>query len=86
MISLEDAIGCWTTNREYGSLDVRATLILSSARFCRRKTLKGDPHTLLPELRLLRSRLESMMEITDGAIRRCEEIIADNLCSPTRDL
>ena len=73
--TLEDAIGCWTFNRDYNSLDYLATLVSSSARSCREKTLSGDPRELITELHFLRGRLGAMTEAADDALRGCKEII-----------
>jgi len=73
--TLEQAIGCWTVNREYNSLDQLAKGVSASARAARVKTLKNKPHHLLRELQVLRARLGAMVDVTDGAINRCKQII-----------
>lgn len=76
--TLEEAIGCWTTNAEYNALFKMSHMVKQTAYDCRRLTIKGNPQKLLPELVLLRNRLESMLDVTNSAIRRCQEIIETN--------
>lgn len=74
MKTLNDAIGCWTNSDN--SLAHMAMNIHAAAAKCRGITKKNmAPEVLLEELSLLKRRLESMMEITEGAIKRCKEII-----------
>ena len=81
--TLEEAIGCWTVNRDYNSLPQLARGVSEAARWCRQKTLRGRPHKLLRDLRLLCGRLEAMLEVTNDAIRRCEKIINTDEVEPT---
>ena len=80
MKTLNDAIGCWTVNRDYNSLPALATKVTEAARWCRDSTLhkRNDPHRLLRDLNILKARLGSMTETIDSAIKRCEEIIHTN--------
>ena len=78
MKTLEDAIGCWTTNPEYNGLVQIASIVGASARLCRTKTLNNNPQGLLEELELLQKRVNTMEELTNDTIRRCREIINTN--------
>lgn len=74
--TLNDAIGCWTVNPNYNSLPHLAMTIRSSAVSCRCKTLRNyHPQLLLDELKVLRRRLDAMIETTDSAVTRCQQII-----------
>ena len=77
--TLNEAIGCWTTNLDYNCLTVLASMVKATATRCRRLTLQNtSPAVLLSELELLRKRLEATTETTNSAIKRCKEIIATN--------
>lgn len=76
--NLEQAIGCWTVNREYNSLPKMGSSILLSANDCRRSTQAGDAERLCEDLRVLRSRLMAMLETTDHAMRRMAQILQTN--------
>lgn len=80
MKSLENAIGCWTVNPDYNSLPVLAKGVREAAIWCRRATLskKSDPAFLRRDLKILRARLDAMVEVTDSAIVRCQQIIDTN--------
>lgn len=76
--TLEEAIGCWTTNLNYNSLPILTSIVKEAAGWCRKATLKSSPGVLRSELKILRGRLDAMIEVTDGAIKRCSEIIENN--------
>lgn len=73
--TLEEAIGCWTVNMEYNSLPALASLVKNSANRCSRITKRSTPIILAMELEILRKRAETILELTNDAIRRCREII-----------
>lgn len=75
MKTLEQAIGCWTSNRQYNSLEIIADLVKESARGCRKATLKDDPMKLAGELELLSARLRTLTELNNDAMRRLTVII-----------
>ena len=85
MKTLEQAIGCWTVNPNYNSLVCMARHISESTRHCRHKTLRNNPSALAAELRVLRGRLEAMIETTNDAIKRCAEIINTNELESSHD-
>ena len=73
--TLEAAIGCWTSNKEYNSLIHQSRKIGIAAQSCRRYTLANKPAQLEIELKVLRNRLETMLELTKDAQRRITEIM-----------
>ena len=75
MKTLDDAIGCWTVNPDYNSLPTMAGHILKTTRQCRSQTLRGNPQALKGQLHALRAKLLTMVELTDDAIRRLQQII-----------
>lgn len=76
MKTLEEAIGCWTVNREYNSLPRLAKMVSEAARWCRASTLHSkNPQLLKRDLDILRARLETMMETTLSAQARLTQII-----------
>ena len=74
--TLDEAIGCWTTSND--GLISHSKNISEAVRWCHQKTNKGNPRSLITDLLILRGRLGAMVEITDGALARCTEIIATN--------
>lgn len=80
--SLDDAIGCWTVNKQFLSLPILAKKVSEAANWCQQRTLSklNDPQLLLNDLRILRSRLDSMVEVADSAIARCQQIIINKEC------
>lgn len=73
--TLEEAIGCWTVNPDYKSLPELAKAITQAAVWCRSATKRNKIDDLKRDLRILRARLDSMIEVTDSAITRCQQII-----------
>lgn len=73
--SLNDAIGCWTTDK--GGLPWRGTLVMDSINRCKRGTIKGNaaPEALKGELELLKGRAQSLLDLTEEALKRCQYII-----------
>jgi hypothetical protein len=73
--TLEAAIGCWTSDKDYNSLIHQSHKIGIAAQSCRRYTLANKPVQLEIELKVLRNRLETMLELTIDAQRRITEIM-----------
>lgn len=74
--TLEEAIGCWTVNKDYNSLQVLATNISKTAARCRRITQQNKPPAVLKtELELLQRQIVTIEETTEEAIIRCNVII-----------
>ena len=73
--TLEQAIGCWTSNREYNSLIHQARKISISAGICRKYTLANKPTQLGIEIGVLRKRLETMLQLTIDAQKLYTEIM-----------
>lgn len=85
MKTLEEAIGCWTVNSDYNSLTVLASGIKHTANRCQRITKRNQPPgELLTELDVLKRRTETMLELTNDAIRRCTQIIETGECNATK--
>jgi hypothetical protein len=76
--TLEEAIGCWTTNLEYNSLVVMARRISMSATLCRKHTMANKPNQLKLELHILHQRLDAMLALTLQATDRLYQIIGTN--------
>ena len=73
--TLEDAIGCWTSNKEFNSLIHQSRKVSIAAQSCRKYTIADKPAQLGMELVVLRKRLETMLETTIDTQRRFTEIM-----------
>lgn len=73
--SLNDAIGCWTTDT--GGLLWRGSLVMEAVRKCRYATqLKSNnPERLKVELDLLKARTEALLDLTKDAQKRLQYIV-----------
>lgn len=60
---------------DYNSVLPMALKITDTSRRCRHLTIRGNQQGLKTELVILRRQTESMIELTDAAIKRLEEII-----------
>jgi hypothetical protein len=77
--SLDQAIGCWTTNPD--ALQGRLKLLSLSVRASKRITERNqDPRKLYEELKIMLRRIDSFKEIAASAQARCKEIIETGEC------
>lgn len=75
MKTLDQAIGCWTTNVD-GGLIAKVALIKASVLACKHITLRNNsPRVLLNELELLQKRIDTIRDLARAAHRRCQQII-----------
>ena len=76
--TLEEAIGCWTSNKEFNSLIHQSRKIGIAAQSVRKYTITNKPAQLGIELGVLRKRLETMLQLAIDAQRRFTEIMETN--------
>lgn len=76
MKTLEQAIGCWTTNKQYNSLPVLCRRVLDTATRCSRITKRNKKlEILLEELDLLIKQINTLLKLAEDTRNRCMKII-----------